>query len=424
MGMTEKLLQYIWQFQYFNRKELTTTDGEELDIVCQGQYNRNQGPDFLEGKIKIGKQVWIGNIELHVNASDWDKHLHSFDANYENVILHVVWNKDAEHLDMRMPTLELADRISKMLLHQYESWLNSDYFIPCAAHLSSACDIVWTSWKERLMVERLGRKSESIIQLLQKNKFHWEETLWWMLARTFGLVINAEAFAAMASSIPYNLILKHSNQIHQLEALMFGQAGMLEGRFKDKYVVMMQKEYGFLKNKYELTAIRMPVHYLRMRPACFPTVRLAQLAMLMQKSPDLFSCIVQTQDTGTIKTILNVPANDYWHYHFVFDEETGFQPKNVGAQLINSLMINAIVPLLFTYGMYKNEESFKEKALDWISQLAGEKNSVTQKFKKVGVYAMNAAESQALTELKTQYCDQRRCLDCAIGNLILKGITQ
>lgn len=419
--MTERLLQYIWQFQYFNKNELTTTDGDQLTVIHPGQYNHHQGPDFLDGRIKVKENVWAGSIELHINTSDWHRHSHSDDPNYDNVILHVVWNHDDASGDYRMPALLLGDRIPKLLLQQYQSWLKNDGFIACSGHIHRVKEIIWTSWKDRMLAERLQRKSGQILLLLQKNNFHWEETLWWLLARNFGLHVNADAFQEMAESIPYNLLSKHSNQIHQLEAMLFGQAGLLNGVHQDKYPLMLQKEFKFLQNKYLLREINMPVHFLRMRPACFPTVRLAQLAMLIHMRSQVFSSIINCQRISDIKSLLNVTANDYWHYHFTFEETTVYMPKTAGMGMTNNIIVNTVVPILFAYGEYKNEDRFKQKAVDWIRCLPPEKNAVIEKFRKLEITNKNAGESQALLELKTQYCDQRRCLDCAVGGAILKA---
>lgn len=418
--MTERLLQFIWQFQYYNKNELTTTAGEKLSILNQGKFNYHQGPDFLEARIKLEKNTWVGSIELHINAADWHRHSHGNDPNYENVILHVVWNEDDELNDLRMPTLLLGNRIPKLLIYQYESWLNSDYFIPCHAHLQTVAELIWTNWKERLLMERLQRKSKLVLQHLESNNFHWEETWWWMIARNFGLVVNAEAFGEMASSIPYNLILKHGSQAHQQEAMIFGQAGLLEGDFNEGYPSILKKEYGFLRLKYKLRTAHIPVHYLRMRPACFPTVRLAQLAALVHSSPQMFSAIIEYEDPEKIKNTLNVTAGEYWNTHFLFGEETSYRPKKLGAQMIDNIFVNTIVPLLFTYGEYRKEERYCIKAIDWVGSLPPEKNSLTMKFEKCGVSNRNAGASQALIELKSLYCDQRKCLDCAVGNTILK----
>jgi len=420
--MTERLLQYIWQFQYFNKNDLITTAGEELLIIHPGIYNIHQGPDFNESRIRIGENIWVGNIELHVDASDWHRHQHSNDKNYRNVILHVVWKNDDVDPEHNIPTLTLEDRVPKILLQQYFSWMKENYFIPCESSAGNAGDLVWTGWKERLMIERLERKSRYVLELLKKNNFHWEETLWWMISRNFGLYVNADAFAEMASSIPYNLISKHRIQIHQLESLMFGQAGLLDAEFAEKYPSMLKKEYLFLQRKYNLEKIHAPVHFLRMRPACFPTIRLAQLAMLFHSTGNMFSAILHMETIIKVKMMLNITANDYWHYHFRFGEATVYQPKTLGGEMINNILMNTVATILFTYGKYHIEPAYQQKAVEWMSQLPAEKNSVMTKFRSIGVTSRNASDSQSLIELKSQYCDHKRCLDCAIANAVLKKI--
>jgi len=293
--MTEKLLQCIWQFQYFNRNELQTESGEPLQIIYPGKFNTNQGPDFLEAKIIIDKTTWAGNIELHIKTSDWEKHNHSDDKNYKNVILHVVWENDFYLPQNNIPLIILHHRVSKLLLIRYEEWMNSQSFIPCEKNISQVNEIIWTTWKQRLLIERLQRKSKLVEDYLHQNNNHWEETFWWPLARNFGYTINAEAFEAMAKTISVNMLAKHKNQIHQLEALLAGQCGLLDNDFTETYLIMLQKEYSFLKKKYQLQSINQPVHFLRMRPGNFPTIRLAQLAVLIQQSIHLFSVVKKLQ---------------------------------------------------------------------------------------------------------------------------------
>src|SRR6187455_2545713 len=249
-GMTERLLQFIWQFQYFNKGEIQSTSGETIQVIFPGTYNINQGPDFNDAKIKIGKTTWVGNVELHLRSSDWNRHNHQNDKNYNNVILHVVWEDDFP--DYIMPVLKLNNRVAKIFLQRYEDLMNAQGFIPCEKTISSIKPIVWQSWKERLLAERLIRKSEIVKTYLQQNNYHWEETFWWLLARNFGIKVNADAFESVARSIPLNILSKQKNQIHHLEALLFGQAGLLEDKFEEDYPQLLQHEYEFQKSKYKL----------------------------------------------------------------------------------------------------------------------------------------------------------------------------
>jgi Protein of unknown function (DUF2851) len=420
ISMTERLLQFIWQFQYFNSAALQTATGALLQIIQSGQYNTNQGPDFLEARIKVDDTMLVGNIELHINASDWNKHRHNDDANYNNVILHVVWCNDISQLSSRVPVLVLQDRIAKPLLRQYDEWMQQQAFIPCSSAVGQVKELVWLLWKERLLIERLQRKSEYILEIFQQNNHHWEETCWQMLAKNFGVKINAEAFESIAKTIPVSILSRHKNQIITLEALLLGQAGLLECDFREEYPRLLQREYAFLQHKHKLRKIAEPIHFLRMRPATFPTVRLAQLAMLIHHSFHLFSTMKEAGSIKELSQLLNITANDYWHYHYVLDESTGYKKKNLGNEMVNNIIINTVAPILFAYGLYHKDQPVKDRALKWLGDASAEKNSITRGWQQLGIASEQAYDSQSLIELKTQYCDKKKCLDCAVGNALLK----
>jgi hypothetical protein len=441
--MNERLFQFIWQFQYFNKGELTTTSGETVEVHFAGQFNRNQGPDFLDAKIRIGVTTWAGSVELHINTSDWDKHHHQHDKNYRNVILHVVWEDDGDRMPSAtgyslpgdqvpllinkpvprslVPVLELKGRVSKILLQRYAEWMNAGSFIPCEKNIPLVKEISWKAWKDRLLAERLLRKAAQVERCLQQNNYHWEETFWWLLAKNFGMKVNADAFEAIARSVPLRILAKHKTQIHQLEALLFGQAGLLANSFEEDYPLLLQREYQFLKDKYKLKPIHQPVFFLRMRPGNFPTIRLAQLAMLINSSSHLFSTIIETASVKDLAQRFDVTANDYWHYHYRFGELSPFKVKKLGTAMTGTVIINTVVPLLFAYGHYHAENKYNEKALQWLEETAAEKNSITKGFGSLGIENNHAFDSQALTELKNEYCNKKRCLECGIGNAILKN---
>lgn len=414
----EKLLQYIWQFQYFNKSELQTTAAEKLEIIFPGKLNSNQGPDFSNAQIKIDNTILVGSIELHLKASQWNEHGHNIDANYKNVILHVVFENDLP--GSSVPVLELQPRISNLLLNKYTDLMNSPTFIPCARSVAEVKEITWLSWKERLLAERLTRKSSIVFKFLEENNAHWEKSFWWMLARNFGMKVNVESFEAMARSISVNILAKHKNQIHQLEALLFGQANLLEQNFKEDYPKLLQREYRFLKKKYDLKPIYNPVHFLRMRPGNFPTIRLSQLAALIQNSAHLFSKILEIEKLSEIKKLFDITANDYWHYHYRFDEASSFKKKAIGKDMIDNVIINTIVPMLFAYGLYHKEEKYKNKTILWLEELSAEINAITKGFTNLKLSNKSAFDSQAFIELKTQYCDHKKCLQCVVGNALLK----
>lgn len=417
--MNEHLLQFIWQHLYFNKEQLTTVYGDAVNILSQGMLNQNQGPDFLHAKILINQVTWAGNIELHIKTSDWDKHGHSGDEHYNNIILHVVWEHDRPDLQT-IPVLELRNRISSSLLQRYNLLMQQNEFIPCQSQLSVVPELVWMSWKERMIAERLFQKHEKINQLLTETNHHWEEVFWQLLARNFGVPVNADAFELIAKTIPVTLLAKHKHQVQQLEALLLGQAGLLNDEFKDDYPIMLQREYRFLQQKYQLRPVKQLLSFLRMRPSNFPTIRLAQLAMLIHESSHLFSKLTEVDDVNTIRQLLAVTANDYWHYHYTLTEPTGFRKKQMGKMMIENILINTIIPVLFAYAEHQEKTKLKQKAIQWLQELPKEKNSITQKWEAAGINHETAFDSQALLYLKKNYCNARHCLSCAVGNSILK----
>ncbi len=421
--MKEDLIQYIWQFQYFNNKELETTSGETISILFQGNFNSNQGPDFSEAKIKIDETLWAGNVELHVNSSDWNMHHHSADANFNNIILHVVWNHDVEIVDAHgsnLPTLELQSRVSNLLLDKYRQLMERPVFIPCENQVYMVNDLVLSNWKQRLLAERLLLKSKKVLAVLHQTNFHWEEAFWRLIAANFGLSVNNDFFQKIAESVPVSILAKHKNNIHIVEALLFGQAGLLKYQFSEKYPLMLQKEYNFFKQKYKLQPIAGEPFFLRMRPANFPTIRLAQLAILIHESEHLFSKIKDASRVKEVKQLLKVTANDYWNYHYLFDEETEYKKKTLGEQMINNIIINTVVPVLYAYGVHHSDPQFKEKAITWLEEISPEKNKITSGFERLNFSNKNAFDSQALIQLKNEYCNKKLCLHCSVGNSLLK----
>jgi hypothetical protein len=417
--MTEKLLHFIWKFQYFNRAALQTTTGESVEIIYTGQHNHEQGPDFLQARIRLANTLLAGSIELHLKTSDWARHGHSGDKNYNNVVLHVVYRHDGAN-DLGIPILELQPRIQSLLCHRYEALMQSADFIPCAKNIMDVPALTIQSWFDRLVAERLTRKADQLLQLREKNGGNWEEAFWQMLARAFGAATNADAFEAIARSVPVKLLAKHKNSIQQLEALLLGQANLLGPRREDDYAKLLWREYQFLKGKYNLQPINLPVHFLRMRPPNFPTIRLAQLAALLFNSSHLFSRIIEEREVGNMENLLQATANDYWHYHFRFDEESSFQPKKIGQDMVHHLIINVVAPAIFGFGLYHRQDHFTSRAVALLEGLPAEKNAITNGFVKLGVKPEQAAASQALIELKNNYCNERRCLECALGNALLR----
>ncbi len=422
--MTEKLLHFIWQFQYYNKTNLKTVEGENLQIINIGSLNHHQGPDFLNATIQLNAIIFVGNIELHVNTSDWTKHKHNNDENYNNVILHVVWNNDKQIITNQssISTLELKNIVAKILLDRSQKLMQANKGIACKKFLPVLNSLQWLAFKESLVAERLEEKSKKIVQLLTQNKQHWEEVFWWLLAANFGNKINKDCFQEIAQTIQVNVLAKHINKLQQLEALLFGQANLLNSAIEDDYYILLQKEYKFLQHKYQLKKVNYSVLFHRLRPANFPTIRLAQLAKLISNSSHLFSKILVIDKLTELKFLFQVTANDYWHYHFNFSEKSAYQPKSLGNQMIENIIINTVVPMLFAYGLYNKEEHYKTKAIEWLQALSPEKNSVITEWKNTEITAQTAFDTQALLQLDKNYCKQLKCLECAVGNKILKTV--
>lgn len=397
--MTEQLLQFIWRFQYYNHRKLTSAKGESIHVISPGTYNTNQGPDFFNAKIRIAQTLWVGNVELHLCTSGWKKHGHDGDPNYSNVILHVVWEDDEAENNHSVPVLELKTRISKILLDRYRELMNSTSFIPCEKLIHTIPDLNWKSWQERLLAERLIRKASTVGDYLKQCQYNWEEVFWWLLARNFGMKVNADAFEEVARSLPLKILRKHRNQIHQLEALLLGQAGLLK---EDKS--LQAEEYAFYNSKYQLKKTHTRMQFLRMRPGSFPSVRLGQLAILIHNSAHLFSEIKESASVADVKKCF-----------------AGVKKKRLGDDMVNNIIINSVVPILFAYGEYYKEEQYKLKALRWLEEIETENNSIIKGFRNLNIKSNNAFDSQALIELKTQYCDCKNCLNCGVGNWLLKS---
>lgn len=423
--MTEEFLHHIWKFKLFNLLDLKTTTGEPVEILKTGTHNFDAGPDFFNAKLKIGTTVWAGNVEIHINAVDWKKHLHQNDKAYNNIILHVVYNADESirrASGEAIPTIELKDRIEKKIYQNYLNFKSSKDWIPCEKQLESVPKLIVNSMIDKLLLERLERKSAAISESLNLNKNNWEETFYQQLSRNFGFKTNSEPFELLAKSIPSIVLAKHKSSLLQIEALLFGQAGLLNEHLEDKYLQALQNEYVFLKHKFKLDSIDAHLwKFLRLRPVNFPTIRIAQFANLIFNSSHLFSKIIETEKLPALKKLMNVDVSEYWHAHYVFDKVSKLKTKRLGEDAVNNIIINTIVPFLFVYGRQKNEEKYVERALHFLEQTAGENNSIIKKWDSLQLPVKTAYSTQALLQLKNNYCSAKKCLSCSIGNYLLKN---
>lgn len=423
--MREDFLHYLWRTRCFEVTNLHTTAGEPLEILHFGLYNPHSGPDFVHARVRLGGTIWAGNVEMHLLASDWILHGHQQDRAYDNVILHVVLEEDQPVIRSsgeRIPCLELKNLIPPSIAAKYHQFLQNENRIPCQVHFSTVATITKTIWLERLLIERLEQKTAVIADTLEKNANNWEEAFYQALARNFGVHINTAPFELLAKSTSLLLLMKHKNSLFQLEALLFGQAGFLENTFEEDYPNQLKKEYAFLQKKYALSPIlRESWKFMRLRPASFPTIRIAQLATLIFQSDHLFSKMLSAANVAELENMFELKLSNYWLTHYIFDKTSKKSQKKLGKSTIHLLIINAIVPFLFLYGKWRGEDHYQEKALQLLEQLPPEDNHIIQQWQSLGMAPSAAHQTQALLQLKNQYCDLKRCLDCAIGSAILQG---
>ena len=422
MLVSEKLLHFIWKHQYYQKTPLYTDEGDSLMILNPGTYNHNQGPDFTDAIIRINDIKFVGNIEIHINSSDWKAHQHQADPNYNNVILHIIWNNNGSvenNNGQLIPQLTICNLVPKWLLNRYDLLMNTSETLPCSTFLPSIKPIIWDNWKERLTVERLEEKTNRIMILYEESNHHWEEVLWWLMAHNFGLKLNDELFFQMAKSIPVKILAKHRSQLYQIEALLFGQANLFNGNCTEEYHQVLSKEHQFLLKIYELKSVPIQPVFLRMRPSGFPTIRIAQLATLIQHSTHLFSLIKETEDVQNIRKLFQVNTSEYWNKHYVFGKESITREKTIGNTMIENIIINTIIPILFTYGKLHKDEALMQRMINWLSQLLPESNAILTKWEKNAIANQNAFDSQGLLQLSTHYCKTKRCMECAIGNSIM-----
>ncbi len=425
MLFPESLLHYVWKFRLFDHNSLKSTNSETIEIEHPGYHNRHAGPDFSEARIRIAETLWVGQVEIHLSSSDWVRHGHNQDGAYDNVILHVVFNHDYElyrNDGSLIPTLELKSRISQDIIRRSLMLLNSPERIPCATHFKDVPELTVQMWLERLVVERLEMKTEAISRELAQNKNHWESAFYVFLAKNFGTAVNAEPFEHLARTLPLGVLAKHKDSLFQTEALLMGQAGFLEEEFEDEYPQKLKSEYYFLSRKFGLNPMNVSSwKFGKMRPAAFPTIRIALFAQLIHNSSHLFSKLLETEDLPDFKKHFDLKVSGYWLEHYRFgDDSQKRQQKSLGDSTFHNIVINTLVPFLFIYGHIMQSDEFCDRALLWLEKTGAEENGVVKMWQELGVKVENAHQSQALLHLKKHYCDQKHCLDCSIGNKILR----
>lgn len=398
---------------------MKTTDEDDIEILQVGRINSDAGPDFLEAKLKIGETIWAGNVEIHVRASDFILHGHKTDPNYEKLILHVVYDNDLDvRLDLNCPTLELKHFVSDQLLSRYSNLVNAKKGLPCGSAFMESSNLIRNNWLERMMIERLEDREDSIQQLNNTLNGDLEQVFWVRLAIGFGQKVNADAFEALAKSVTWKVLAKHAESLHQLEALLFGQAGML-GSPKDEYQVHLKKEYDFLKAKFNLEPMDSSRwKFLRLRPSNFPSIRISQLAAAVHNRFPLIGNFVE--NTSEHLKGKEICASSYWDTHHVFGRKSNSRKKTLGEMSWRGILINSVVPFAIFLANQRSDVELKEAWLEVLKKLHSESNSIISKFIDVGFKPNSAFESQALIQLNGHYCQPRNCVNCAIGSTILK----
>jgi len=424
--MTEEFLYYIWKYRLIDQ-HLTSTSGERVVVVKPGTENTDSGPDFFNARIKTNNTVWAGNIEIHVYSSDWHKHKHQHDRAYDNIVLHVVFEDDQPVLRSngeRIPTLVLNGHFKQSVYERYTYFMTNKNWIPCENLIQGVDRFVMNNWIDRLMIEKLENKAAEISSHFLHNKSDWEQTFYEFLARNFGFKVNGTPFQLLAKFLPLKILSKHKNDKFQIEALLFGQAGLLQNSFKDDYPTKIEKEYDFLAKKYKLKPIDSHLwRFMRLRPSNFPTIRISQFADLICNSSHLFSTILEKRNLKDLVELFDVSVSDYWKSHYMFDKASTKRNKKISTNTIHLLIINTIIPFLFVYGRSHKDQSMIDRALKLLDQLPGEQNAIISKWTDLGVSVRSSFQTQSLILLKNSYCKNKRCLNCGIGNEILKNIS-
>ncbi|MFY0606160.1 MAG: DUF2851 family protein [Cyclobacteriaceae bacterium] len=419
--MDEYFLQFLWKFQKFDSPSLTLTNGQQLLVLKPGYQNHHSGPDFHEAKVKIDELIWSGSVEIHYKASDWYRHQHQKDPAYENVVLHVVWIADQDILidNQKVPTLEMKRIVSTQLEQDYRNYINQPEVIRCGNHLHSVDSIQIRALLDSALTSRLEHKSKEILDLLAQRGGDWEAVTYHIIAKNFGFKTNAHPFEKLAESLPYAVVRKYHADSTKMDALIFGMAGFLESPV-DNYQTQLRKEFDFMVKKHGLDQALSRHHWKhgKLRPANFPSVRLAQFSAFLAHNKAIFNSLILLHDKKAIQSFLKKPVSDYWGSHFDFGK-TIDKPNTLGTSSIDLIMINSAVPILAAYGLHLDNLDFIDKAQSILDEIRAESNHITQKWYGLGVKIENASDSQALIHQYNNMCLKKKCLECNIGMSIL-----
>lgn len=421
----EDLLQFIWESQCFDQRDLRTTDGRAVEVLSPGRIQRNSGPDLSEALIRIDGQLWAGNVEVHLRTSEWNAHGHQFDPAYDNVTLHVVYQHDLEvhtRKGVALPTVELMSRVRLESVAQHRDLMLNREWVPCAGSIGRVDEHLIDRWLERVLIQRLERKADEVETLFHRLGDDPRETFYHVLLKGLGANVNAEPFGMLANALPLRILLKYRDDPFRTAALLFGQAGLLRTDFAEEYPRRLQAEHQLLAQLHELRPAPLAAwKFGRMRPANFPTLRIAQLAVLIARSDGAFGSLLEQDDPFVLRAALDVEAAGYWLEHYRFDQVASVSAKRLGSSAVDGVIINTVVPFLYAMKRLRGQHASAERALGLLRSLPAERNAITEGWEALGMRAGTAARSQALLELKDHYCGQRRCLSCIIGAELLKN---
>lgn len=428
----EQLLHYVWKHKLFPLTELSTTQGRRVEVIDPGLHNSNAGPDFFNAKVKINGMLWVGNIEIHDKASDWVLHGHDKDERYDNVILHVCGCVDAEVMNSKGEYLtQMVLSVPVSVINNYKELLSVDQYPPCYQIIPSLARLTVHAWMSALQTERLSQKTEAIEERVKRCNGDWENAYFVTLARNFGFGINGDAFEEWALHIPLHAVDHHRDDLFQIEAIFMGQAGLLEqdtiperyqkDALNDGYFAKLRKEYQYLAHKFGLKPMDYKLwRFLRLRPQNFPHIRISQLACLYHQRRASLSQLLETYSVKDAKEVLATAVTPYWETHYTFGSTSVRNDKNLSPFSLNLLCINTVVPILFAYGRHRGEEKYCDRAFDFLEQLKPENNHIIRLWQQCGLVVENAGDSQALIQLKKEYCDKKECLRCRFGYEYLK----
>jgi hypothetical protein len=428
----EQLLQITWMFKFFPLKELRTSDGRLIEVISPGKLNKNAGPDFTEAKIRIGTQMWAGNVEIHYKSSDWYLHGHDKNRDYDNVILHVATVLDTEVMKSNgqyVPQIQLT--VPDYVREHYHELRKTETYPACYKAIPYFTSLKIHSWMASLQAERLEQKTEAIRHRVELCNGDWENAYFVTLARNYGFGINGDVFEQWAYNIPLSAVAHHRDDLFQIEAIFMGQAGLLEldaipecyqkDALNEGYFALLRGEYQYLAHKFSMEPIDFKLwRFLRLRPQNFPHIRLSQLANLYYQQKAGLSQLVECVTIDQLRSVLGSQVTPYWETHYTFGSASDRNEKHISMGSINLLMINTAIPMLFAYGRHKKKEVLCDRAFDFLEQLKPENNHIIRMWQEVGLPVKTAGDSQALIQLKKEYCDKKDCLRCRFGYEYLK----